>query len=180
MKYAFSLAFVCLLFIANAQDFENYKPLQSTGIVPADFTTLSFDKVQADVDAIDQSQSRSDRKTKERFYLQSNYFIDDLLLSGRVLFNDPISQYVEKVGNKVLEHEPELQGKIRFYTIKSTVVNALATNQGIIFINLGLIAQLENEAQLAFVLSHELIHYKNNHVLNAYVENTKISQGEEA
>jgi len=73
-------------------------------------------------------------------------------MSGRVLFGDPVSEYVNTVADKLLENEPELRSKLRFYCLKSNVTNAFATNQGMIFVTLGLIAQLENEAQLAQVL----------------------------
>ena len=52
---------------------------------------------------------------------------------------------------------------LRFYIIKSTVANAFSTNQGIIFVTTGLIAQVENEAQLAFILAHEIVHYTEKH-----------------
>ncbi|MEM7038247.1 MAG: M48 family metalloprotease [Bacteroidota bacterium] len=40
--------------------------------------------------------------------------------------------------------------------------------------NLGLIAQLENEAQLAFILCHELQHFIHQHPINRYVESDKL------
>ena len=38
--------------------------------------------------------------------------------------------------------------------------------------NLQVFSQVENEAQLAYILSHEIAHYKKKHVINKYVENT--------
>lgn len=57
--------------------------------------------------------------------------------------------------------------------MKSNVTNAFATNQGMIFVTLGLISQLETEAQLAFVLSHEIIHYKQKHLISTVLEADK-------
>jgi hypothetical protein len=55
-------------------------------------------------------------------------------------------------------------------------VNAFTTNNGIIFVNLGLLSRLENEAQLAFVLAHEVVHYRKQHVINAYITNVEIDE----
>lgn len=96
-------------------------------------------------------------------------------MSGRVLFGDPVSEYVNTVADKLLENEPELRSKLRFYCLKSNVTNAFATNQGMIFVTLGLIAQLENEAQLAQVLAHEITHYTRKHVINSFIESGRIS-----
>ncbi len=66
-----------------------------------------------------------------------------------------------------------LQREIRFYIVKSPSVNAFAADQGIVFVNLGLLAQVENEAQLAFVLAHEIVHYMKKHSIERYVESYK-------
>ncbi|HET6244575.1 MAG: M48 family metalloprotease [Bacteroidetes bacterium] len=165
--------------VCFAQDFNNYRPLVSSGNIPKDFTTLSIDKFKQDITEV-KSDKRSERKTKEKFLLESNYLIDELLLSGRVLFNDPISNYVERVASNLLKDQPELKSQLRFYVIKSTAVNALATNNGIILVTMGLIAQLENEAQLAYILSHEIIHYTHKHNINSYVETSRILKGKDS
>jgi hypothetical protein len=67
------------------------------------------------------------------------------------------------LANIVLKQDPELRGQLRFYTLKSTVPNAFSTAQGIIFVTTGLLAQVENEAQLAFILCHEIAHYNLKH-----------------
>jgi len=60
--------------------------------------------------------------------------------------------------------------------LRTNVVNALSTKQGIIFVTQGLIAQLENEAQLAFILAHEMVHYEHDHVVEGYKERSEISR----
>ena len=53
------------------------------------------------------------------------------------------------------EHEDNqsLLDEVRIYVTKSPYVNAFSTDQGVIMINIGLIAQLENEAQLAYAVA---------------------------
>lgn len=153
-----------------------YEPLQSSGDVPKDFTTPSYVKFKKELEQVDQSAKRRTRKNQKEFFLESNFSIDDLLKSGRVMFNDPVSQYVTEVANELLKDEPRLQKKLRFYAIRTSSVNAFATGQGIILINMGLIAQLENEAQLAFILAHEISHYREKHALEFYLESKALDR----
>jgi len=164
-----------LPFAAGAQDFDHYKPLKCSGEIPEDFRKLSRDKFKDDLkEEAKTAKNHYVSKTKEEFLLKSNYLIDDLLLSGKVLFNDLVTAHVNKVADKLLINDPELRGKLSFYCIKSTQANAFSTDQGIVFVTLGLVAQLENEAQLAFVLSHEIAHYEKRHTINSYIENERI------
>lgn len=161
---------------AIAQFETNYTPVQNRGQLPSDFVTLSSEKYSTEKANLKHDKGGA-KKAKDQFILESNFEIDALLLSGKVVFNDPMSDYVNKVANKVLAGDPETRKKLRFYILKSTYVNAAATNQGIIFVNMGLLAQLENESQLAYILSHEIIHYKNKHSINHAVEADKIDRG---
>lgn len=161
----------------EAQDFDNYQNIECVGEIPQEFLTLSSFKVERQkTTEIDDASSRKERKSKEDFLLQSNFVIDNLLASGRVLFNDPVTDYVRRVSDYVLRDNPELKEEIRIYTVKSSAVNAFATNNGIVFITLGLIARLENEAQLAFILCHEYQHYLHKHPINKYVETQRIKK----
>lgn len=160
--------------VAFSQQVTEYKSLQSEGNMPQDFTTLSSEKYASQKNDINQNEERFDKKAKENFYLQSNFQLHDLLYSGRVLYNDKVSKYIQKVADVVLEKNPTLRKELRFYTLKSSMVNAFATDQGMLFFNLGLIAQVENEAQLAMIISHEITHYSHKHAVNRFVEKEKI------
>jgi predicted Zn-dependent protease len=58
---------------------------------------------------------------------------------------------------------PELKGAARVRTINDPDLNAFAMPNGSLYINLGLLARLENEAQLAAVLAHEGAHFAYRH-----------------
>jgi len=135
-------------------------------------------KFKDDVKTIDDHQGRKKRKQKEAFYKRSNYMLNEILLGGEVLFNDPVSSYVNNVADQVLQHVPDLQDELEFYVIKSTSANAFTTNNGVILVSLGLIAQLQDEAQLAFILAHEISHYQSNDVIRKFMEKKKIEAGE--
>ncbi|MCR5064287.1 MAG: M48 family metalloprotease [Bacteroidales bacterium] len=97
--------------------------------------------------------------------LTSSYNISRLMASAHIMYGDPITKMVNSIADTLLHDYPELRRQLRFYTVRSTEVNAFATGQGMIFVNMGLVAQVEDEAQLAFVLSHEIIHYLRKHNL---------------
>ena len=168
----FLIAVLFSVFSLSAQDFENFRPTQCQGAVPNDFKNYATEKFRTEEQEINKSgnKSKQQKKLEKDFSLKSNFEINDLLFSGRVLFGDPMTQYVNDVAAIVLNDHPDLQKTIRFYIIKSDVVNAFATQQKIVFINSGLLAQLNNEAELAFVLCHEIGHIVKNHVLEGYLK----------
>ncbi len=156
----------------KAQQFDkDYKPLQSSGKLPDIF--LKTAKQQSDEDMKKLSNDK-DRMDKRQFILSNNYFIHDLLLSGQVLINDPLTNYVNKVAAEIIEQNPSIGSQsLKIFVTKSPEVNAYAFDKGYIFVNIGLLAQLENEAQLAYILSHELVHVSKKHSVNEYLENKR-------
>jgi Zn-dependent protease with chaperone function len=159
-----------------AQDFNNYELLKSTGTIPQEFLTPSSEKYKKELENVNEEAKKADQKDQKQFYLESNFVVDDLLQSAKVLFNDPITEYINQVADELLKNDPELRKEVRFYAVRSSAVNAFATNQGIIFVNVGLLAQLENEAQLAFILAHEISHVRHKHALDMYMEAQKINR----
>lgn len=113
----------------------------------------------------------------EDFLLRTSYSLYELMHSGEVLFSDPLSQYVQGVADKLLQHDSKLKERTQFYVIKSGIPNAFATDQGVIFVSVGLLSRLEDESQLAFVLAHEVAHVVKDHVLNSFQVNQKIEEG---
>jgi hypothetical protein len=182
-KIAISLLLFLLIHsFSNSQSFvkisdfkNNYTPLKVSGTIPDDLCNLFTEAYTSEKDNLDKiKSSRSERKIKEKFLRESNYYLNQILMSGIVLYNTPINEYVDKIMDKILISEPELRKNIRIYILKTPTVNASATDKGIMFVNLGLIAQSGSESQLAYILSHELIHYIKKHNIDLYLEKDKI------
>lgn len=172
MKLVKSIFLVLLVsFVAYGQDMSDFTSLKSGGIVPEDFRTLSSEKYEADYNA------NRDENLDKNFFLSTRFFIDELLLSGKVLFNEPLSDYIERVAKYTLRRKKDVFKELRFYVLKSTSANAFSTDQGIIIFTTGLLAQLENEAQLAYIIAHEVSHYTEKHVRDTYVENQSFNRG---
>lgn len=172
-----SFSFLIFWLAAHAVDFNNYIPIRSEGRIPESFLSNYDDELAKKLEEINHNDSRFDQKNQKDFYQKSTFSMKNMLFSGKILFNDPISRFVEKVGKEVLRYDQALLNQIQFFTIKSPSVNAFATDQGYIFVTVGLLAQLETEAQLAMVLAHEATHIQKKHSVNKYVESKKIEKG---
>jgi hypothetical protein len=169
IKYTFFLVTFITFFVHGQVDFNNYLPLQSKGEITQDFTTRTYDKLAQDLRIGNEDFSYEQEKV---FYEGINYAIDDILHSGVVTYGDDLSMYLNKIADRLLENNPTLRQKLRFYTIKSNAPNAFSTAQGIVFVTTGLISHLKNEAQLAFVLAHEITHFEEEHVLESFSYNS--------
>lgn len=88
------------------------------------------------------------------------------LLGAAPLVNDvALQNYVNKVGRWVANQSERTDLPWHFGVIESEDINAFAAPGGYVIITRGLYRKLENEAQLAGVLAHEVAHVVRNHHL---------------
>jgi predicted Zn-dependent protease len=91
------------------------------------------------------------------------------------LVEDPvISGYVERIGFKILDVIPSQPFDYKFYVVKEEVYNASAFPAGHIFINSGLMADLQSEDELAGILAHEIAHVVSRHISERIERSKKI------
>ncbi|WDE04020.1 M48 family metalloprotease [Thalassomonas viridans] len=90
---------------------------------------------------------------------------EKLLKSVPVYQDEELAAYVDRIGQKVAKnsHRPDI--KYHFTVIDAPDINAFALPGGYIYINRGLLAYLDSEAQLAAVLAHEVGHVTARHVV---------------
>ncbi|HVS75256.1 MAG TPA: M48 family metalloprotease [Candidatus Acidoferrales bacterium] len=72
-----------------------------------------------------------------------------------------VQEYVTQLGVSLLPQGSQGTTKsldFRFFVIEDPSINALALPDGTVFLNTGLLGAVDNEAELAFVLSHEIAH----------------------
>jgi len=96
-------------------------------------------------------------------------------LEYKLLDNIRIQGYVNMVGNRLLPDyakDDAWQKKneifFRFYVIQNPIPNAFAFPNGMVFVHTGLLQLMENEAQLAAVLGHEIAHVTYEHSNSRY------------
>jgi predicted Zn-dependent protease len=84
------------------------------------------------------------------------------------LYEDPLlEEYLSGVAAKVVPAEVLAAGgpAIRISVFRDPTLNAFAMPNGRVYVHTGLLARVENEAQLATILGHELTHVTNRHAL---------------
>lgn len=179
IEYFFAVVIALLFFnkkVINAQSFElDYQPIKSVGAIPEELTQNTKKKIALDLKEINQKDKELN-KQERNFTIHSNYAIERQLRGGNILLNDEITAYVNNVVDNLLVNNPQLRKELSIYVTKVPEVNAYCMGKGYIFVNIGLISQVENEAQLAYVLAHEISHYVKRHNFDTYVEVKKVDK----
>jgi beta-barrel assembly-enhancing protease len=102
-------------------------------------------------------------------------------LSARILGNYKLlkdekkNKYIGLIGTGLAQYAGRPELKFYFGILETDEINAFAAPGGYVFITKGALAQMENEAQLAAVLGHEIAHVVKRHVVRKL--NIKGDQG---
>jgi predicted Zn-dependent protease len=80
------------------------------------------------------------------------------------LLDDPtINEYVNRVGQNLVRNSDAKLMPTTFKVVQSTEFDTRAIPGGFVYLNTGLIAALDNEAELAFVLAYQVAHIAARH-----------------
>ena len=89
----------------------------------------------------------------------SNYLYDDLVLTA----------YVNDVAHNLISEDIKVKGlTIEIKIIKNPLLNAFAYPNGVIYVHTGILCKMQNEAQLATLLGHEMTHALYRHAIENY------------
>lgn len=88
--------------------------------------------------------------------------------SGAVLADPALERYLLGVARKLVPRTALERLDVRVRVLESASLAAFAAPDGSVFVSMGFLARLENEAQLAVVLGHELVHALNRHSIVEY------------
>jgi predicted Zn-dependent protease len=91
---------------------------------------------------------------------------EDVAASIGLYGDDALTQYVSQVGQKLAATSERNELPWTFRVVDDASVNAFALPGGYIFVTRGLLAFMQNEAQLATVLGHEIGHVTAEHSVN--------------
>ncbi len=89
---------------------------------------------------------------------EKNYLYGQQASGGKYTLDPELTSYVNEVGKKLAAVSPRPDLPYEFVVLNDSVPNAWALPGGKIAINRGLLIHLENEAELAAVLGHEITH----------------------
>lgn len=94
---------------------------------------------------------------------ESNSFAKKFYMErGLVYLNwHEAENYLNDVLKKILPENLKSRSNIHVYLTRSNELNAYALSEGSLYIHVGLLAEVEDEATLAYILGHELAHHLN-------------------
>ncbi len=93
--------------------------------------------------------------------------------------NDEMTKYINLVGKYVALSSPEPKREYIFAILDTDTINAYSCPGGYIFVTLGLLKILSSEAELATILSHEIAHITEKHILKEIKRANILGEGTE-
>jgi len=107
-------------------------------------------------------KSAEDEQQLWRRVQKEQQSLDD---SGFLYHEPELENYLKRIVQKLQAHSIAPDFQIQIKVIKDPNLNAFAYPNGVIYIHSGILARMDNEAQLAALLSHELTHCTHRHSL---------------
>ena len=87
--------------------------------------------------------------------------------SGLIYQDKALEAYLNQVARRLRSPEMPSELSFKIVVIRDPHLNAFAFPNGVIYIHTGILARMDNEAQLASLLGHEIIHCTHRHALKA-------------
>ena len=88
--------------------------------------------------------------------------------SGLIYKDEELENYLNEIARKLTP--PEVLNYIQFKVkvIKNPYLNAFSYPNGVIYVHTGILARMDNEAQLATLLGHEITHITHRHAVRTF------------
>jgi len=100
------------------------------------------------------------KKMSYQFACETANGISNFVFSNNVYMDWPeLEGYVNDIIKKVIPDGLKNDTLVYAYMVKDGSLNAFSTGAGKIFLNIGLFADVEDEATFAYIILHELAHY---------------------
>ena len=160
---------LAIIFVIPAYiSFGEYEPANCVGSVPYSFRESYYDKAFSDF-KLNRDRKYGETNDARYYYYCSQYFLKELILSGDVIYGDPLSTSLQIEADKI-RSACNLKITPRVYLIRSSEANAFATQPGAIFVTTGLVAHSASIYELLYVLCHEIAHVEKDHLYTELVE----------
>ena len=88
----------------------------------------------------------------------------EVINNSGFLYHEPeLENYLNRIANNLEAHSVTPDFEVQIKVLKDPNLNAFAYPNGVIYIHSGILARMDNEAQLAALLSHEITHCTHRH-----------------
>ena len=130
----------------------------------------------AKVEPIDDIQALPANNEEEGIWALASTHENRIGNEGRIYRNREIEAYLESMVNKMIGSRLDHLGiSIDFILVKEATLNAWVYPYGTIAVHTGLLAGMDNEAQLASILGHEISHFLQRHSYRELIVDKKQS-----
>ncbi|MFQ5801038.1 MAG: M48 family metalloprotease, partial [Candidatus Hydrothermarchaeales archaeon] len=87
-----------------------------------------------------------------------------------LIYEDPILvAYLNEIAQRLIPNNIKEKGpSFKIKVLKNPLVNAFSFPNGVIYVHTGFVAKMENEAQLATLLAHEISHVTHRHAIQGF------------
>ncbi|NEO92526.1 M48 family metallopeptidase [Moorena producens] len=90
-----------------------------------------------------------------------------------------ITEYVQEIGQRLIPYSDRPNFPYTFQVVRDNEINAFASVGGFVYVHTGLLKWVENEAELAAVIAHEIAHITSKHSiekLRQFIKNNNFSK----
>lgn len=158
--------FLGLLFVTSSFGQEGYLPAPAIdGLSPSTVSELLIN-LEKDIEQIPYT-GKTKKLLRDLYRSRYDRLLDNAAY-GLLLDSPELNELCSSILIEIFDNNPELSRPARVFVTRDPSPNARCLGDGTIFIHIGLLIRLETEAQLAFVICHELAHYQLDHVNNRY------------
>ena len=156
--YSFVIALTCLSHSVEAQLEKNYSPRQTHSKLSKDLIKgLEFQFEQEYWTMPDNRQIQEINHERKTIFIKK-------VVEGAFIKDDSLEKYVDNVLRQIVNNNAVQPHSRKALVLSSPHVNAVCYGRGIYAVTVGLLARIENEDQLAFILAHELAHDELGHL----------------
>lgn len=159
MKYFFTISLWFLSIAAYSQYEDNY--------TPRDRYTKKSKHILKLLDqrhVIQVNRLNTDNAVILDKYYQMTSYLKSSVKKERFIRDYSIETLVNTAYKKIIDANSLTCEPGNILIFRSALINAACIGEGTLLINVGLLARLQSESELAFVIAHELAHYEIDHV----------------
>lgn len=152
--------FFIYVYQAKAQSSESYSFWKDDASLRRKYYVESLEKKKALIETL----PRQYAKDYKAIYQHQFSEIEALWKDTRVVTSPEVNSYLQSIVKRIVAANPDLKTTdARVVFTRDDWPNAVSMGDGSIAINGGLVVFLNNEAELAFIICHELSHYYLDH-----------------
>jgi Zn-dependent protease with chaperone function len=172
------LSFLCLTVIfAGCMFAQLYVPIDTANFVTRKEISKKYllDSKQFVTKIMDDLEGKERSYIKSRLEKNHKEFNEELL-HGDYIFDNRFDHFVDSIVAELSTQNPMIPNDLKFYISKNLSLNALSMGDNTFVINLGTFYYLDNEEQLAAIISHEIGHFILKHQIQTLKRNFRLDK----